>query len=133
MICLESSFLVDWFRKQDYTYDFLDTRPADERMLVPTVVLHELFVGALGDGNYPRTNSAVYEALRYTEFAPLSPPAAEEAAEIRVTLQTQGEPINPFDTLIAGTARNAGATLVTTDDHYTRIENLDVHNPRHIE
>lgn len=130
MLCLETSFLIDWFRRQEYARAFLDTRPADERMLVPTVVLHELFVGAIGSGNAPVTASAVYEALEHTEFTPLTPAAAEEAAEIRVSLRDRGEPINAFDTLVAGTARNAGATLVATDDHYRRIEDLDVHNPR---
>lgn len=130
MLCLESSFLIDRFRGQGYAQAFLDERPADERVLVPTVVLHELFVGAIGSGQYPPSPSSVYEALEYTEFTPLTPGAAEEAAEIRVTLQDRGEAINAFDTLIAGTARDAGATLVATDGHYARVDGLNVLNPR---
>jgi len=128
---LESSFLVDWFRGQDYAREFLDERPADERVLVPTVVLHELFVGTLGSGQYPPSAAAVYDELEYTEFIPLTATAAEEAAEIRVMLQDRGDPINAFDTLIAGTARTASATLVATDGHYDRVDDLDVVNPRH--
>jgi len=131
MLCLESSFLIDWFRGQDYAQAFLDDRPADERALVPTVVAHELFFGALKSGQYPPSASAVYEALEYAEFSPLTTTAAEEAAEIRVTLRGRGESINSFDTLIAGTARAAGATLVAPDDHYTRVDDLEVLNPRH--
>jgi predicted nucleic acid-binding protein len=131
MLCLESSFLIDRFRGQNYAEKFLDDRPADERVLVPTVVLHELFVGALGSGQYPPSPSSVYEALEYTDFTPLTPPAAEEAAEIRVTLADRGERIGAFDSLIAGTARDDGATLVTTDDHYDRVDDLAVCDPRH--
>jgi len=128
---LESSFLIDRFRGQDYAEEFLDERPADECVLVPTIVLHELFVGALGSGQYPPSAAAVYEALEYTEFMPLIPAVAEEAAEIRVTLADRGERIGAFDSLIAGTARDAGATLVTPDDHYDRVDDLAVCNPRH--
>lgn len=130
MLCLESSFLIDWFRGQDYAQEFLDERSADERVLVPAVVLHELFVGALEGGPYPPSMSAVYEALEHTEFAPLTAGAAEEAAAVRVALADRGEKIGPFDSLIAGTARDAGATLVATDGHYARVDDLDAVNPR---
>lgn len=130
MLCLESSFLIDWFRGQEYARDFLGDTPPDERLQVPTVVLHELLVGALGSGGYPSTSGEVYQALEHIEFVPLTTTAAEQAAEIRVALTDQGEKIGGVDSLIAGTARDAGSTLVASDDHYQRVDGLDVLNPR---
>jgi tRNA(fMet)-specific endonuclease VapC len=131
MICLESSFLIDWFRGQDYTHEFFESRDGDEHVLVPTPVLHELLRGALRTDSYPTRPADIYAELDYAEFRPLTVGAAETAAEIRVTLTDRGERIGAFDTLIAGTARDAGATLVTTDEHYQRVDDLDVRNPRH--
>lgn len=130
MLCLESSFLVDWFQGQEYARTYLQSHDPETRVLVPTVVLHELFVGALDTGRYPTSPGAVYHALDATEFVGLSAPAAEKAAEIRIALRDQGEQINPFDTLIAGVAIDAGATLVTTDGHFERVDDLEIVNPR---
>jgi len=130
MLCLESSFLIDWFRKQNYAHEFLETRDPTERVLVPTPVLHELIRGALVSESYPGAPEDIYADLDYAEFTPLTVGGAEEAAEIRATLDKRGEPIGAFDSLIAGVARDTGATLVTSDGHYNRIGDLDVINPR---
>lgn len=130
MICLESSFLIDWFRGEAYAREFLEDAPADTHLQVPTVVLHELFYGAFHSGSYPQAAADIYQALEHAVFVPLTTTAAEEAAEVRVTLADRGEKIGPFDSLIAGTAREADATLVTTDEHYQRVDDLDVLNPR---
>lgn len=130
MLCLESSFLVDWFRGQEYARAYLQTLGPQTRVLVPTVTLHELFVGALRTEHYPGSPAAIYEALDTTEFVGLTASAAEQAAAIRVGLAQRGERIPPFDALIAGIALERGATLVTTDEHFDRVENLVVQNPR---
>lgn len=130
MLCFETSFLIDWFRGQAYAREFLEDTPSDERLQVPTVVVHELLVGALGTGGYPSTADDLCDNLAHTEFVPLTTTAAEEAAEIRVTLTGEGKKIGAVDSLIAGTARDTSATLVTTDDHYTRVDGLDVLDPR---
>ena len=42
-------------------------------------------------------------------------------------LHDSGTPIGALDTLVAGIVREAGATLVTADDHFERVNGLDVH------
>jgi len=130
MLCLESSFLIDWFRGQEYAHGFFQQRDHDEHVIVPTLVLHELVCGALRTESYPDRPADIYADLDYAAFRPLGVGAAETAAEIRVTLADRGEKIGAFDSLIAGTAREADATLVATDDHFTRIDDLDVLDPR---
>lgn len=58
------------------------------------------------------------------EPLPLTFDGAAEAAEIDAELHADGAPIGALDTLIAGFAREAGATLVTADDHFDRVDGL---------
>lgn len=129
MICLDSSFLVDHLRGEDYTRTFLNGIEADVRILIPTVVLHELYTGALR-GSSTRTVPNIRNALGTAEFAPFDDAAAEEAAQIRSTLADRGDLINPLDMLIAGIARDADATVVAVDRDYERVPDLSVRNPK---
>lgn len=129
MICLDSSFLVDYLRGEDYAKEFLNDVEGDVRLLVPTVVLHELYTGALR-GSQTRSVSNVRNALGTTEFVGFTDAAAEEAAEIRATLADRGDLINPLDLLIGGVARDAGAAVVAVDRDYGRVPGLDVRDPK---
>jgi len=130
MLCLESSVLVDWFRGQEYAREFFESRGASEDVIVPTPVLHELVRGALRTESYPARPADIYTALDYAEFHSLGVEPAETAAEIRVELADKGEKIGGFDSLIAGIALEADATLVTNDGHYQRVPDLEVLTPR---
>ncbi len=55
--------------------------------------------------------------------------AAEEAADIRAHLESEGRGIGPFDTLIAGHARAFGLVLVTGNvSEFSRVPNLELEN-----
>lgn len=129
MICLDSSFLVDYLRGEGYTEAFLDGINADVRLLIPTVVLHELYFGALR-GATTRNIAGVRHALGDAEFIGFGDAAAAEAAEIRATLADRGALINSLDMLIAGVAREADAAVVAVDRDYGRVPGLDVRNPK---
>lgn len=129
VICLDSSFLVDYLRGEGYTETFLGGVDADVRLLVPTVVLHELYFGGLR-GAATRNIPGVRHALSGAEFIGFTDDAAEEAAEIRATLVDRGDVINQLDMLIAGVARQAGASVVAVDRDYGRVPNLDVVDPK---
>lgn len=129
MICFDSSFLVDRFRDQEYAETFLERIDADVPVLVPTVVLHELYTGALHSGRSEGITE-IRRELAGTQFVDFDDAAAAEAAEIRATLQDRGDLINHLDMLIAGVARNAGATVIAVDRDYDRIPDLDVRNPK---
>lgn len=128
MICLDSSFLIDYLRGENYTETYLDGVAADTRIIVPTVVLHELYTGALRGAN-TRNIPGIRNALGTAEFARFTDAAAEEAAEIRAALASNGNLINALDILIAGVARNAGATVIAIDRDFGRVPRLSVHDP----
>jgi predicted nucleic acid-binding protein len=68
--------------------------------------------------------------LVWVDFLDLSVADAIEAARIQAELQSSGDRIPIGDLLVAGVARNRGATLVGADDHFERIDGLSVENHR---
>ena len=136
MICLDTSVCRDYLGGRAYAEDLPDrleaTFGADAVFpaLAPTVVLYELYTGALRSESPNETPDAVTTALSWTTPAGLSDAAAREAAEIRATLLDRGEPINAVDYLIAGIARDRGATVVSADGDFEKIDDLDVFNLR---
>lgn len=128
MICFDTSFLIDYYRECEYTETFLESINADVPLLVPTIVLHELFTGALR-ANHTESIADIRRDLAETEIIAFDSAAAEEAAEIRATLADQGDLINPLDMLIAGIARQADAEVVAVDRDYDRVPGLAVCDP----
>ena len=97
-------------------------------MLVPAVVLFELRYG------YAKSAQRVLNEERLSVFlqAGFSQPEfdasdAAEAGEIRAHLEHLGQPIGPYDILIAAQARRRHATLVTLNRaQFDRIPGLGV-------
>lgn len=127
MICLDSSFVIDYWQGEEYTKEFLVE--TDDDVGIPTVALYELYVGALLSDSPDETIGSVVEDLDWAE--PLGfDDAARTAARIDETLIDRGERINAMDVLIAATARAHDATLVATDSHFERVPDLELRNPR---
>ena len=128
MNCLDTNALIDYLHGEESIATFLqenEQRP----LFAPTVALHEVFVG----GARLRGEEGVEDAsedLDWVEPLELSVDGAAEAALISAELRDAGEAIGPMDTLIAGIVRNTGATIVTADDHFERIDGLDVRHYR---
>ena len=93
---------------------------------IPSVVAYEVECGMLKSGS-SRRRAAVGELLAGLAQVPLDHEAAREAARIRVELETRGLAMGPIDLLIAGTARNRGAVLVTNNTReFSRVKGLRV-------
>lgn len=125
MICFDTSVLVDYLRGEEYVEQLLDG--TNESVGVPQLARYELYVGAERSDDPNETPSAVADALAWTETLGFTDDVARDAAAIRATLLDAGAEIGVADTLIAGTARNASATLVACDDHFQRVPDLAVH------
>ncbi|SEH40672.1 tRNA(fMet)-specific endonuclease VapC [Halopenitus malekzadehii] len=128
MHCLGANALIDYLEGEPKIATFLeetDRRP----LFASTIALHEVFVGAAR----LRGRSGVADArsdLDWVEPLELSPGGAAEAAVIDAELRDAGTPIGAMDTIIAGTVRDAGATLVTADGHFDAVRDLDVRRYR---
>lgn len=128
MICLETSFLVDYRDGEPYTAAFLNRDPKRRQELaLPAPGQFELYFGAVISNN--ETIEDVADAIAWLDVVPFDEDGAEEAARIRATLRDSGEPIGPLDTLIAGTARSQSAPLVTRDSDFENVPDLAIIDP----
>ena len=92
-----------------------------------SLVMHELYFGAYKGARTIETLRN-YGRLVFSVL-PFETDDARFAAEIRATLQRQGTPIGPYDTLLAGQALARGLVLVTSNTReFARVEGLQVEN-----
>jgi predicted nucleic acid-binding protein len=122
MKLLDSSILIDYARGEQAAREFLEAE--DAVFGASTVVLAELYMGLFVTTEMDR--EAVLSKYAWVRTVPFTNEAAAEAAKIRATLRSRGTPIDKSDTYIAGTARAFDVPLVTADDHFERIDDLQV-------
>jgi len=128
MLCLDSSFLIDYLHGRDHALAFLEARPNAE-YVVPTLALWELYAGAERSDKQGDSIAAIDDSLDWIDVIGFSRSAAQEGAQIRAQLFEQGRQINAVDVLIAGTALDCGADLVAMDRDFEYIDGLNVLHP----
>lgn len=124
MIALDTSFLVDYLDGVDATREFLEANE-DKPFFAPTLALFEVYRGGgrtSGEGGIERVASA----LDWVDSLPMTEAAAREAALVEAELLDTGRPINLGTVLVAGVCRHHGTSIVTRDDHFERVEGLEV-------
>ncbi len=108
---------------------FDEARAARAPLALSIVVYHELMYGAAASERRRENEQkiALFVAAGGLDIPPFEQADAKEAADIRAHLRRLGSPIGPYDVLIAGQARRAGATLVTTNGReFERVPGLTV-------
>ena len=123
MKLLETSYLVDYEKGRDVARDYYEAHQ-HEAFGASTVSMFELAFGVVWESE--RDLQTLRDSLQWIEFLEFSVADAIEAARVQAELQSAGQRIPIGDLLIAGVARNRGATLVAGDDHFQRIDGLDV-------
>jgi len=121
---------VDYEKGRDVAHEY-DEAHRHEALAASTISLFELAFGVVWDGHDDL--ETLRESLRWVDFLPFSAEDAIEAATVQRELQSDGRRIPIGDVLVAGVARNRGATLVGSDDHFDRINRLEVETHRESE
>ena len=104
---------------------FLSTSPKDIK--ISSVVKGELLLGAFKSQTREQTAKKVEKFLKPFDVVDFSDKMAYDYAEIRATLEKSGNSIGANDLLIAATALNKKATLVTHNtDEFSRVQGLDI-------
>jgi tRNA(fMet)-specific endonuclease VapC len=100
------------------------TPPAD--IAVSTVTIMELCYGlALNPQRAQKVEPAIVSLLASVTILPFSTVEAEQAAQIRATLKSQGQPIGAYDVLIAATALQHKLLMVTANQReFDRVPGL---------
>jgi tRNA(fMet)-specific endonuclease VapC len=124
MFALDTNTLIYFFKGVGRIKDRLLATPPRE-VAIPAVVVFELEVGIARSAQPGKRRTQLDDFLTLTTILPLDRVAARRAAEIETALTSQGNRIEPLDTLIAGTALAHGATLVTHNTgEFARVSGL---------
>jgi tRNA(fMet)-specific endonuclease VapC len=96
---------------------------------VSTITGYELYTGVEKCSNPAKERAKVDLLLKTVPYLPFDFGAAGEAARIRALLESQGQPIGPYDVLLAGQAL-AGSLIVVTANtkEFSRVPGLSVEN-----
>lgn len=127
MKLLETSYLVDYEKGRADAKSYFEAHQ-HESLAASSISMFELAFGVVWDSK--QSLEALRQSLVWVDFLELSVADAIEAARIQAELQSAGDRIPIGDLLIAGVARNRGATLVAGDDHFNRVQDLSVDNHR---
>ena len=126
MFVLDTNTLIYFFRGQGRVAEYMLATPPRE-VAVPTVVVYELETGIAKSRQRSRRREQLGQLLDSVTVLPFDQDAARSAAWLRASLEGQGRPIGPMDTLIAGTALACGGTLVTRNHkEFSRVKGLRV-------
>jgi tRNA(fMet)-specific endonuclease VapC len=124
MIVLDTNTLIYFFKRQGRVAERLLAQPPRE-IGVPTIVIYELEVGIAKSTSPEKRRRQLTELLAAVTVLPFGTAEAQQAARIRVELERAGEPIGPYDILIAATALAHGGRLATRNvKEFGRVPDL---------
>jgi tRNA(fMet)-specific endonuclease VapC len=86
-----------------------------DRVVTSTIVVAELIYGAEGSVRREENRQSIREKLRRIEAVPVTLAIADRFGVVKAQLRSRGRLKADFDLMIAATALELGATLVTDD------------------
>jgi len=99
------------------------------RMCISTVTLGELVFGAEHSQQVERNLADIEMLSARIEVLPFDSASSYHFGQIRSQLYRTGQPIGPYDMMIAGHARSAGLILVTNNIiEFERVAGLRLEN-----
>ena len=124
MFVLDTNTLIYYFKGMGQVAENM-LRHSPQEIGIPSVVLYELEVGIAKSTSPEKRTKQLAELVSIIHILPFDLAAAKMAAQIRVALEENGQPIGPYDILIAATAlTNQGILITHNTNEYARIENL---------
>ena len=130
MICLDSSFMIDYLKKDKNAISVFN-KYKYEKMFITDISVFEISKGLIH--SIPKRKSAekqfdiFFEFTGILEVLPLMNLFALEAAKISAELSLKGKRIDDNDCLIAGTMIANGVKKIITKNvkHFSRIKGIE--------
>ena len=122
-ILLDTSAYVGFKRNQDEVVDIIVN---SEWVLISPVVLGELMFGFRSGSRFKKNVADLNDFLEHeaVELVQIGAITADRYARIAAQLKLQGTPIPTNDMWIAAQTMEHGAELITTDQHFEKINGL---------
>lgn len=128
MYVLDTNTVIHFFKASGKVVERMLATPPTE-ISVSAIVVFELEVGIAKSAQPNKRRQQLEDLLAVVTVLPFDRVSASTAAQIRAGLEKIGQPIGPFDTLIAGTALAHHATLVTRNTReFERVPGLSIVN-----
>jgi len=112
MYVLDTNTLIYFFKGLGNVPAKLLASPPQE-IGIPSIVVYELEVGIAKSILPAKRTKQLADFLSLVHILPFGLSEAKNAAQIRAALEQQGQPIGPYDILIAATAMANNAILIT--------------------
>ena len=124
MYLLDTNTLIYFFKGKGRVADHLLALPPHS-VAIPAITLFELETGLRKAASPEKRRQQLSAFTDLVAVLPFAAREAEAAAMVRAALEQRGQPIGPYDVLIAGTALAHNATLVTHNQtEFARVEGL---------
>jgi tRNA(fMet)-specific endonuclease VapC len=126
MYVLDTTTLIYFFKGMgSVAATLLEKKP--QQISIPAIVLYELEVGIEKSISVVKKRQQLATLTSTVRILPFDTEEVSHAAAIRASLENQGQPIEPYDVLIAGTAMANNGILVTHNtSEFSRIQGLQI-------
>lgn len=126
MYLLDTNILIYFFKGLGQIAEKLLSVPPKD-IGVPAIVVFELEVGIAKSLSPHKRKAQLNQFTDVVHVLPFGLDEARHAAKIRAELETRGNPIGPYDVLIAATAISQRGILVTHNTiEFKRVEGLQI-------
>lgn len=123
VICLETSVLVDFLRKDSTIVAFIEEWENITEVATTAITIYELYYGAFKSRKRVQNIDAVEKLEASMDIFHFDGPAAKKAGEIFQILESRGEGVELRDVFIASIAIMHDVSLATKNEaHFARIE-----------
>jgi len=118
MKCLDSSVLIAYLEEDEAALRYISEH-LSEPLYAPSLALFEVYQGAVfgDDEDEPEATRQHLDWL--DDILPFTEATALETARLQSDLVDKGAPLAPRDAMIAGSAQEVGATLVSEEGDLT--------------
>jgi tRNA(fMet)-specific endonuclease VapC len=121
ILVADTDVLIDFLRGKGESADRVEMELKTGKLYTTTITTFELWAGVRG----PKEAAAIETLIKALNILNLDLEAAQEAAEIKKSLDENGITIGMADSIIAGICRNKKGMLLTRNKkHFSRVQGL---------
>ncbi len=128
---LDTCVISDFIKGEPGTQTRLK-QTSSKDIAVSTITVMELYYGlSLNPQRAQKIESTIDSLLSAVTILPFTASEAKQSAQIRAVLKSKGQPIGPYDVLLAATALQQKLIMVTANSHeFNRVSGLQIENWR---